>query len=356
MNITIFIGCLKGGGAEKVALDLATHLSARHFVTILQVTNLLPDNYVQRKNITIRSLDEGIKTKNPFLKRIKKIKSFKKFLKSNSPDIYIGFLPENIELLLYYNKFIKCPIVFSERSNPKSYSFFHRLLLKRLSKRASGAVFQTDKACEWYNLPAAVKTIVIPNASKQELIDLRCDFSKNKICACGRLEKEKGFDFLIKSFKKFDEISSKKYDLIIFGEGRARKQLEELIVKLNLEGRVFMPGYCNDVATKMSECSIFISSSRYEGMSNALIEAMSIGLSCIATDCEIGGNRFLVKDNQNGLLIEVDNERQMVDALLFYDGHLDIAKEYGSRAKVFCKELSKDKIYGTWEAFIKSLV
>ena len=116
--------------------------------------------------------------------------------------------------------------------------------------------------------------------------------------AVGRLHKQKGFDILINAFSIFFK-NNKNYDLIILGAGDERRNLEKKIKELKLENNIFLPGYLNPYPYYKS-CSLYISSSRYEGVSNATLEAMQYKVPIIITDTQIGIFDYL-KDEHSAL-------------------------------------------------------
>ena len=123
--------------------------------------------------------------------------------------------------------------------------------------------------------------------------------------AVGRLHKQKGFDILIKAFSIFCK-KNKNYDLIILGDGDERSNLEIKIEDLKLENNVFLPGYL-DPYPYFNACSLYISSSRYEGVSNATLEAMQYKVPIIITDTQIGMFDYL-KNNYSALVARTTPE------------------------------------------------
>jgi len=122
------------------------------------------------------------------------------------------------------------------------------------------------------------------------------------ICV-GRLEKVKGHDILIKALGK---IGPKKHmKLLLVGEGPCRRELELQIKQEKLLNNVILPGQRDDVPALLSLSDCFVLSSRSEGLSCSVIEAMAAGLPVIATD--VGGNSELVAQGINGYLVPPEN-------------------------------------------------
>ena len=157
-------------------------------------------------------------------------------------------------------------------------------LKKILYKKANVVIANSQELADDYSklLGCPVEVIYNPidfdivNDKAEELITDEIFTKKNKpiILSIGRLSIQKNFDFLIKSFAQ----SIKKVDayLVIIGEGNQRKKLEELIKDLNLEKNVFLVGYRGNVFPYLKKSDVFVLSSFYEGMPNALIEAVAL--------------------------------------------------------------------------------
>ncbi len=111
------------------------------------------------------------------------------------------------------------------------------------------------------------------------------------VLAVGRLGAEKGFDLLLDAFAASAAVRT--HTLVILGEGPARAALEAQVRRLGLEGRVILPGFEPAVAAYLDRCDLFILSSRYEGMPNALLEAMRAGCRIVATSCPHGPEEVL---------------------------------------------------------------
>ena len=118
---------------------------------------------------------------------------------------------------------------------------------------------------------------------------------------------------MIRSFKRFHEIHPE-YTLSIYGTGPLKKELEELIKSLNLQSSVILEGTTVQIHQAIADAKFFVLSSRYEGLSNALLEAMMMGFPCISTDCE--GSTDVIQNNVNGLLTPRDDEDQLFKAMI----------------------------------------
>jgi glycosyltransferase involved in cell wall biosynthesis len=134
------------------------------------------------------------------------------------------------------------------------------------------------------------------------------------ILAVGRLVKIKGFDLLINSFAK---IASKysHWQLVIIGEGPQRLALEQQIFKLSLQQQVKLPGVAGNLHDWYQAVDLFVLSSRNEGLSCVLIEAMAYGLPVVSFNCKSGPSD-IIKHEVNGLLVESENTIALSQALI----------------------------------------
>jgi glycosyltransferase involved in cell wall biosynthesis len=132
------------------------------------------------------------------------------------------------------------------------------------------------------------------------------------VLAVGRLTSQKGFNILIRAFAHLRK--TRVVRLMILGEGEERPFLEGLIRQLGLEQDVSLPGFMQNPYPYMVRASLFVLSSRWEGLPTVLVEALYLGTPIIATDCP-GGSREILKDGQYGQLVKVDDPFMLADAM-----------------------------------------
>ncbi len=134
---------------------------------------------------------------------------------------------------------------------------------------------------------------------------------KKTIIFTGRLSPEKGVDFLLRSFAQL--VQSQPCQLVIIANGPEKRNLVRLIAEHNLDGSVLLISSMKEVAPYLKASDLFVLPSRFEGLSNALLEAMACGLPVIST--RVGGSRDNIKDGVNGLIVEIDATDQLRDAM-----------------------------------------
>lgn len=355
--VTIFIGSLRVGGAERVVCNLANYLEKKGWdISILTMSDVKASYYVS-SNVKVQPLIFQYERKNFFYNSIVRYLRLKKYIKTESTDCFIVMLPITILLLLFLRKKVKGKVIISERWHPARYSLIIRNLLKELVYRADGFVFQTKDSYDWYRpYIKGKKAVIIPNAVNEEF--LICDRNidkKKRIVGVGRLAAEKNFGLLIKAYSQIAE-KYPDYTVAIFGEGPERSTLEKLITELHLENKIVVYGYTENIKEELQKSKLFVLPSDYEGMPNVLIEAMALGLPCISTDCPAGGSRFLIQHGINGYLTEVGNIEQMAYYMDLMLSSEKLADSIGSKAHEIVKKLDPDQIYSAWECFIESVI
>lgn len=357
MNITIFISGVTGGGAEKVACSLASYLvNQEHqveLVTMLDEEATYPiDSKVSRFSLLKYNERKGFVFNNTL-----RLLRLVRYLICRKPDTYLVMLPTNTITLLSMRFLTSSKIIAAERANPASYIFSTQNKLIKIAHKADGWVFQTKEQKNWYNEKCNLKsTIIIPNAINSDVLMPEYKGIREKIIVtAGRLTDQKNHLLLINAFSRI----AKKYDdfmLVIYGEGPNRDVLTDRINELELTGRVLIPGYSPDILQNIRRASLFVLTSDYEGMPNALMEAMALGLPCISTDCDGGGAKFLIENKENGLLVPKGDVIALANAMQTVLSDSDKAKKLGLEAAKIQKKLAPEVIYGKWEEFIEMVV
>lgn len=133
------------------------------------------------------------------------------------------------------------------------------------------------------------------------------------ILACGRLEPQKNHASLLRSFAKVQ--NSLDATLVILGEGSLLPSLQNEARELGIDSTVTFAGYVRNPHEWMRRASVFVHPSRFEGMSNVLIEALACGCPIVATDCP-GGSREVLADGKYGTLVPVGDDAALTDAIL----------------------------------------
>lgn len=357
MNITFFIGGLSGGGAERVTCNLASYLARKgHEIGILTMsddmaTYALDDN-VHRVPLLKSSERKGL-LYNSFIR----IKRLIIHLCKDKVDAYVVMLPVTTILLLRLSWLTKSKIIAAERVDPSNYPSGKQKQLKTLAKRADGWVFQTEEERAWYGETTCnAKVRIISNAINPDFIREPYRGERKKIIVtAGRLTEQKNHKLLIQAFANISP-HFLDYQLVILGDGPLKEQLKSAAEELDIKEKVFLLGYTTNIGDKIKDASLFVLSSDFEGIPNALMEAMALGLPCISTNCDGGGAKFLIENEKNGLLVPKGDVNALAVAMDRMLSDREFAEQCGREAHKICERWAPEKIYGEWESFIKEIV
>ena len=354
MRITLFISTLQGGGAERTVCALASFLAERHEVRILAVTET-ESSYPIDPRVHIvclkRPLQEipsrmgkGMELFRMSLRLIRALQDLS--------DVYVVFLADAWRIFSRFLPLIRCPVIYAERSDPRLQKEDVQAYMKRSTERCQGLVFQLPEIQEWYASQVRHQT-VIPNAVSIPVLPA-VEERRQAVVSVGRLHYFKNPELLLDAFAA---IAERYPELILeyYGEGEEREKLERKIRTYGLEGSVFLRGYCRNVQEAIADAALFVLPSRYEGMPNALAEAMALGLPCIATDVASGGSRFLTKDGKNGLLVPCEDKDALVRAMEKLLADPQYAEELGSTAREDMKKYQPAETYLRWERFLQEV-
>ena len=357
MIVTIFISDVTGGGAEKVSCAIASFLVSKgHKVELLTMSNGSA-TYPLDERVSRYCLLKESERKNFLLNNIIRFARFVKYLLGYKPDVYLAMLPRNIITMLSMKFLTSAKVIAAERATPASYKQKIQKKLLSLASKADGWVFQTNEQKGWYTSRTSLDNpIVIPNAINTDVLKQGESVDRSKtIVSAGRLTDQKNHELLINAFARIAEKHSD-YNLMIYGEGPNREKLSNQISRLNLNNRVFLPGYSSDVVSSVSKSSLFVLSSDFEGMPNALMEAMAMGVPSISTDCGGGGAKFLIENEKNGLLVPIGDVDALASAMDRVLSDRAFSEKISKNARTLCKTLAPDVIYGQWERFLDEVV
>lgn len=154
---------------------------------------------------------------------------------------------------------------------------------------------------------------------------------------------------LIRAFAKVKD-TFPSYKLVIYGEGYLRSELEKLIADLGLVGRVDLPGTTTKILEEVKRSKVFCLSSDYEGMSNAMIEAMCLGTPVIST--KVSGTDELINDGENGLLVDLGDIDGLAQAFNRLLGDENLQKQFADKCLAMSPIFKIDSIVKKWEELI----
>lgn len=338
------------GGAERVESILANHLVEQGY-QVLFVAALSPKKqyYLDPR---VQYTYSPSKSNNVLIKLIQKNINVYKQLKLFNPDIIVSFLTNEAFLS---GLAIRKPSVFTLRNDPYNYnnSIIKRHIRTYLFTNASRIVFQTVEARNYFDKAISTKGVIIGNPLKKELPYWK-DFNHDKvIVTASRLERQKNLPLLLKAFSLFLK-THPDYQLKICGDGTLKEELQNLTMHLNIAKDVEFLGFRNDIHEIMVHSTIFALSSDYEGVSNSMLEAMSIGLPVVCTNSSPGGCATYIKNGINGLLTPVGDVESFHNALCKVADNVRFAQELSEKSILIRKELKQEIVLEKWTETIRN--
>ena len=355
MRIAVVHAQITIGGASRRLVDLSNALAKEGHDVFFYL--MVEDNYLgyeMHQSITVECISK--KTKVPKTQWVSNVRSLRKKLKSDKIDLAISFLyPINIQLLLA-KRGTKVKTLISERGDPNKQPErgIWKLLRDRTYHKTNGIVFQTQGAREYYLKELKLDGRVIHNPV--DVGDVSAQPAGNKIISnIGLLEPHKNQYRLIYAFSIFVK-NHPDYKLRICGGGYIEKNLKEYGNSLGLNDKIIWMGKIPEAHKAICNDDFFVLSSDYEGMPNALMEAMAMGMPCISTDCVPGGARELIVDGENGILCDLDNGESLAKKMSILAENPEFASKLGEKAAILSKTHSPNEIYKQWIEYITEIM
>jgi glycosyltransferase involved in cell wall biosynthesis len=354
-KILFIIHALGYGGAGKMIVYLANHMSEIGYdVTI----------YVQEQKGQHYELGEGVEvvqeTKfftNYYTRHFQQIFQLRRRVKEINPDLVISFQTNQNALAVLATRGRKIPVIVSERGDPYQYNNIVAKLKTFVINQAEGGVFQTKRAMEYYGKGLQKRSRVIYNPNTVPALE-RPEWKnrRNEIVFVARFDiQQKRQDLMIKAFAQIAK-RIPDYKLGFYGAGNDEAIIRNLASELGVENQVIFHGLTQNVPEAIKDAKLFVLTSDYEGMPNALIEAMSIGLPCISTDCSPGGAAELISNNKNGIIVPCGDVDCLAGKILELVKNPERANLYGEKAQEVVQLLHPNKIYHQWEEYIQLLI
>lgn len=356
MRVIFVISCLSYGGAEKNMMLVANHMYAENDVAICNF-----NEHDTRQEISsdikyyeqVRWIPSG-KQFDWVNQRKAQYKFLKESCRNFAPDVIVSFLPVPNAISVLCGKRMRIPVIISERADP--YQSISRIdkIIHFIYGFADGAVFQTEGARKFYQKKLQKNSVVIPNpvVAPNNIAMHDAKTSKKEIVCVGRFEnKQKRQDLAIKAMKTI-YAKHPDYKMVFWGDGEDLESEKSLAHTLFLDDCVVFKGVSKNVLKDIKDSEIYLLTSDYEGIPNTLIEAMSIGMPCISTDCSPGGARLLLGDSENGILVPCDDIASISNAVVKLIENRDLAVTYGMKAACSLERFQMDEIMNKWRQYI----
>lgn len=389
-KILMVMPVMKGGGAERVASLLLNEFYKNGYDCEFLLTSTKKDDVINRDldlDIPINSVFHN-KKNGLFFRTLELISSLLckpfeilginvpacfaylsffsqyhteiKALKEklmNEPDTkVISFLQPSVPMTLIAAKNLPNRVIVSERGDPKrllkkryGYNF-----IKKYYQRADAVVFQTNDAKSAYPDNISAKGTVIFNPINDKLPEPYFGEREKYITTFCRISRQKNLPMLVEAFADFHK-EFNDYRLKIIGEPQNdddRASLNEtkaLADKLGITDYIDYLPFSAQVHDLIIRDAMYVNSSDYEGMSNAMLEAMAIGMPVVCTDCPIGGAKAVIENGRNGMLAKVGDPKDFADAIIKVLSDKELAESLSLNAAKIRDELSLENISRKWK-------
>jgi glycosyltransferase involved in cell wall biosynthesis len=326
-RLAFFLPGLYDGGAERIMLNLAKGIAARGYLIDLVLARA-EGPYMGEVPGSVRLVDlkaPRVLGSGPALVR---------YLRREKPTVLLSVLYANI-IAIWARRLAGIPqrvilaehntlsrVVIGERDfrwqiYPRLARWFYPWAdgIIAVSKGVADDLAQLTKIPHEH-IRVIYNPIVTPELLEKSKESLEHPWFRSGqppvVLAVGRLTTQKAFDVLIRAFAQVRRTYSAR--LLILGEGEERPALEAMISKLRLEEDISMPGFVQNPYPYMAHAAVFVLSSRWEGLPTVIVEALSLGLPIIATDCP-SGPREILMDGKYGQLVPVEDPFTLAAAI-----------------------------------------
>ncbi len=336
------------GGAENVLAKVANHLSYNgNNITILLYQRSDHEYFVDDSVNVISLGTAASKGENNVSRTINRVRAIRSIVKKEQPSVIIPFLDSMVRESVLATVGLSSKVIATVRNSPFNTPSgeFARKIRNLFCMLSSAVWVQNRDQKAYFNKVIQKKTFIVGNPVNEEFLNTKKVYQNKvlKFVTCGRLHEQKNHKFLINAFAEVVQLYPD-ITLSIYGVGPMEADLKCYISSLGMDDNIFLMGRTNDVCHTLLEYDCFILSSDFEGMPNALMEAMAVGLPCISTDCPTGPSD-LIDQKGNGLLVPIGSVDKMKEAICFVVENVDQAESMGIEAKKkMQQEFSEEQI------------
>lgn len=369
IKILFFIPGLSEGGAEKVLRSLVNNMDQSEFdITVHTIAEEQPEKYLV-PGIHYKAIN---RCKNPLFRKI-----FQYWIRlcAELKVLYPLYIKDDYDIEVAYLETAATKIIAqSTNKNAKKLAWVHCDLSKK-----EGMEKVVDKVRRQYKqydkivcvsedvrsgfyklLGQDFNTVVVNNViddaeiniKAKEPIDCQANSDEVQLMAVGRLSPEKNYEHLIMTCGKLKR-EGIRFHLNILGGGPEKDHLFQIIHDLKLDQNITLKGHVDNPYPWMKKADIIICSSKYEGLSTVIQEAMILGKAIITTPC--GGMRDLLGESEYGMIIDFSEDGLYKGLYRMIDSE-DLRCFYSKKAKERSRLFSKTAVIGATQELFKNML
>ncbi|MDO5391566.1 MAG: glycosyltransferase family 4 protein [Eubacteriales bacterium] len=348
----------RSGGTERVAVQLANALQedGTYDICFVSLTEQQEKPFYPLKS-EINRYRLGRKWINPGPGYLPVIGKLRRFLKEQQIDIIIDIDIVLDVLSIPAAKRLKTKVVSWEHftADFELSVLYRKMILKYSVKRSDYMVVLTDGDLEEYRnrlgRKNAIRRIYNPVAYQwKKETELE---QKKIILTVGRLVPEKGIEYLKKVSVKILERYSE-WQWVVLGEGVERENLEQFIIENNLQNRLVLKGNVENVDEYLQQASIFVITSKYEGLGLSMLEARAMKVPCVSFDVKMGP-RELIHNGIDGYLVTPFDCEDMIKKIETLINDPKLRKQFAEKAFLHMNEFRVQKIKEQWKEILEWL-
>ncbi|MCR5595878.1 MAG: glycosyltransferase family 4 protein [Lachnospiraceae bacterium] len=362
-KIMFHINCLEHGGAERVVSNLANKFAEEGYDVTVAVEWIADNEYPLDEriaHINIGLTPEDSK-KGRIAKYLTRIRRLKECIRQTDPDIVIAFAHLAIYRTLMATYRMKVPVLISVRTDPVGHydGRLDKLFIPRLFPRADGCVFQTAGQRDFFKPFLQDNSLIILNPLSMKYIGVEPPATRRKVVVqSGRLVDFKFQHMLIDAFMDV-HATHPDWSLEIYGGDSfdgTKEILEERINRYNASEFIHLMGDSDNLEHDLNDGGVYAFSSEWEGLPNALMEAMALGLPIVSTDCPCGGPATLITDGVDGLLVKNRDQDALAEGMNRLIEDRDLAEKLGNNARKVIDRAHPDIVFKQWEEYVNRII
>lgn len=358
-KICFFSGDItRSGGTERVAVQLANALleDGTYDICFVSLTEQQEKPFYPLKS-EIKRYRLGEKWINPGPGYLPVVGKLRRFLKEQQIEIIVDIDIVLDVLSIPASRGLKTKVVSWEHftADFELSVLYRKMILKYSVKRSDYVVVLTDGDLEEYRnrlgRKNAIRRIYNPVAYQwKKETELE---QKKIILTVGRLVPEKGIEYLkkvsVKILERYPE-----WQWVVLGEGVERENLEQFIIENNLQNRFVLKGNVENVDEYLQQASIFVITSKYEGLGLSMLEARAMKVPCVSFDVEMGP-RELIHNGIDGYLVTPFDCEDMIKKIETLINDTKLRKQFAEKAFLHMNEFRVQKIKEQWKEILEWL-